>query len=108
MMRSRSGRSSKVRSRADDGDLFAWEARWVLAAMFPRDQEAEEDVQSAEAEGHESVAARRDEKCERADGEEAGAHGGEQRDRECAAGDHTGAIEKQPERGHQGREAEMG
>ena len=68
------------------------EARWVLAAMFPRDQEAEEDVQSAEAEGHESVAACRDEKCERADGEEAGAHGGEQRDRECAAGDHTGAM----------------
>src|SRR5215813_4164075 len=108
MIRSRSGRSSKVRSRAGVADLSTACLRCILAAMFPRDQKAEEDVQSAEAESHEGVAAGREKERERAEKDEACAHRGEERDRECPAGDDSGTVEQEPECGHESGQVETG
>src|SRR5450755_4283814 len=99
MRRSSSGSSAGREREADfaGGSARRAMANLDLATVFPRDPEAEGDVQSAEAGGHEEVAPGGGrEQRGGADEHETGAHDGNAGYREGSAGDHAGAVEQQP------------
>src|SRR5918995_2997948 len=80
-------------------------ARFDLATVPPRDDESEEDVQTAEAGGHERQApALRAEQRQGAQRHEAESHERHDPDREGATGDDAGAVEQEPGAGQRGVE----
>src|ERR1051326_2486815 len=93
-MRSKSGtvRFSMTRGSSADAVFLC-----ALAAIVPRNDESENDVQAAEAGGREN-AADGDEYRRDPERHEADAHDRDDADRERAAGDERRAIAEQPER----------
>jgi hypothetical protein len=65
--------------------------------MIFRDPEAKENVETTEGDGHDKIAERRDEERDRNGGQEAEAHGGEERNRERAAAEDARAVAERPD-----------
>src|SRR5687767_1278219 len=74
-------------------------AALLLAAMFPRDDEAENDVQAAEAGGQPEITESPDERCRGTERHQCHAERGQQRDARRRPGEDAGAVEQQPDRG---------
>src|SRR6476646_10274681 len=98
MRRSKSG---TVRFSMTRGASAVAVLRCALAAIVPRNDESEDDVDAAEA-GAEQDIAERDEKRRDAEQHETDPHHRHHTDRERAAGNERRAVAEEPERREQG------
>src|SRR6266704_2559449 len=86
-------------SRSKSGICVSTTLRAVLAAIVPRDDQAEDDVQSAERGAEEKVGdGEREEGGGRAEEHEADAHHGNHADGKRAAADERRAVKQEPHR----------